>query len=164
MKLSITPKRWLVTVHILFAAIMFGNMITFLILSITAATANDSQLMESCYQIMHVLSKTSVKAATFGTIVTGILLSVLTKWGLFKFYWIIAKEALTIIPFVLNMWAMYYWSLDAINMIQVTSKQADSSMLQTELWTGIIMQLISLILMFILSVFKPWGKRQTAAA
>ncbi|WP_099159207.1 hypothetical protein [Virgibacillus ndiopensis] len=159
MKLSITPRRWLITVHILFAAIMVGNMVTFLILSITVATTNDPQLMKSSYQIMHVLSKTSVKASTFGTIVTGILLSVLTKWGLFKFYWIIAKEALTIVPFVLNMWGMYYWTSDAIDMIQ----KSNNPMLQTELWTGIIIQLISLVLMFVLSVFKPWGKRQTAS-
>ncbi|MCR2822276.1 hypothetical protein [Lederbergia panacisoli] len=80
MQLSITGKRWLLTIHLIFSAIMLGNMVTFLILSITAASTGSEQLVSSCYQIMHVLSKTSVRASTIGTFVSGILLSMWTKW------------------------------------------------------------------------------------
>lgn len=76
MQLSITGKRWLLTIHLIFSAIMLGNMVTFLILSITAAGTENEQLVESCYQIMHVLSKSSVRASTIGTFVTGVLLSI----------------------------------------------------------------------------------------
>lgn len=92
MKLSITPKRWLLTAHILFAAIMLGNMVPFLLLSITTAVTENEQLIESSYQIMHLLSKTSVKASTFGTIITGILLSVWTKWGYLNFIGLLQKS------------------------------------------------------------------------
>ncbi|MBP1949076.1 hypothetical protein [Virgibacillus litoralis] len=163
MKLSITPKRWLKTCHILFAAIMLGNMVTFLLLSITIAISENGQLIESSYQVMHLLSKTSVKASTFGTIITGILLSIWTKWGLFKFYWIIAKELLTIPVFALNLWGMYYWTLQAFKLIESSGARTDVFIVQAELWIGIIIQLISLLLMFGLSVFKPWGRRTTVS-
>ncbi|RDW22439.1 hypothetical protein CWR48_01660 [Oceanobacillus arenosus] len=153
MKLSIRAKRWLLITHILFAAIMFGNMVTFLILSITITASNDPQLIESCYQVMLLLSGSSIRASTIGTTVTGILLCVLTKWGLFKFYWIIVKEVLTILLIGINIWGMYSWTLRALDIFTVTGLQINHG----ELLIGISIQLISLIIIFTISVFKPWG-------
>lgn len=154
MKLSMTPRRWLLTIHILFASIMFGNMVTFLILSITAV-ASEGSLIQSCYQVMHVLANTSVKASTIGTTLTGILLSIWTKWGLFQFYWILAKEALTILFIGLNLWGIYVWTLQALNNLDNPTFSAA----QIELWIGVCVQLISLIFIVAISVFKPWGRR-----
>jgi hypothetical protein len=134
---------------------MLGNMATFLILSITAAFTNDPNLIHSCYQIMHLISKTSMRASTIAATVTGIILSVLTKWGLFRFYWIIAKEGLTILLIFLNLWGMYVWTLDAITPMATFG---DIFIIKTELWTGIITQIFSLLVMYVISVFKPWGK------
>ncbi|MDN3019256.1 hypothetical protein PH210_24090 [Paenibacillus sp. BSR1-1] len=153
LKISQKTKRWLLIFHLLFAAIMLGNMTAFLIFSITAASASDEELIQTCYQAMHILSKTSVRASTIGTTVTGILLSVWTKWGLFSYYWIIAKEGLTVLCIFLNFWGMYTWTLQAI------SKTNALFFVKTELWTGIIIQIISLVLLYIISVIKPWGKR-----
>jgi uncharacterized membrane protein len=152
-----TSRKVLLIIHILFSAIMFGNMVTFLILSITAATTENIELVKSCYQIMHVLSHTTVKASTIGATLTGVLLSVLTKWGLFTYYWIIVKQGITLLLIGLNLWGMYAWTLKTLNQFD----QISISMAQTELWIGIIIQIISLILLFAISVFKPWGKRTT---
>lgn len=155
MKLSITNRKVLLIIHILFSAIMFGNMVTFLILSITVATTENMELVESCYQIMHVLSQTSVKASTIGATLTGVLLSVFTKWGLFTYYWIIVKQGITLLLIGFNLLGMYAWTLKAWNHFE----QISMSMDQPELWIGIIIQIVSLILLFAISVFKPWGKR-----
>ncbi|MBM7599561.1 putative membrane protein [Virgibacillus halotolerans] len=160
MKLSMTSKRGLLTIHILFAAIMFGNMVTLLILSITAATTENAQLIKSCYQIMHVLASTSVKASTIGTTVTGILLSIWTKWGLFQFYWIIAKQIITIMLIGFNLWGIYAWTLQALSRVETITDQTNMFMLQIDLWIGITIQIISLIFIFTISVFKPWGRRK----
>jgi uncharacterized membrane protein len=159
MNLSITSKKWLLTLHILFGAIMFGNMVTFFILSITASVTENRQLVEACYQVMHLMSNTSVKASTFATTVTGICLSLWTKWGLFKYYWILVKEVLTFMLLGLNIWGMSAWTnraLVGLNNAEITTNIA---ILQSNLWIGIIIQLISLLLIFVLSVFKPWGRR-----
>ncbi|WP_430790658.1 hypothetical protein VBD025_07050 [Virgibacillus flavescens] len=158
MKLAMKPKRWLVTLHILFAAIMVGNMVTFLILSITAATSASDQLVTSCYQIMHVLAGTSIRASTIGTAITGILLAIWTKWGLFQFYWIIVKQALTLLLIGLNLWGLYIWTLQAVDL---SADNPAMNLTTTYLWTGILLQLVSLIFLYVISVFKPWGKRKS---
>ncbi len=134
---------------------MFGNMVTFIVLSITVATTKNISLIDSCYTVMHVLSNSSIKASTIGTTITGILLSVTSKWGLFKFNWIIVKEILTTFLIGLNLWGMYVWTLDALN-------GTGSNILLISnftLWVGIIIQLVSLIFIFAISKYKPWGKR-----
>jgi len=101
-KLSVTQKRWLLTLHLVFSAIMLGVTTVFLFLSILAANSNDESVIIACFTIMHKLANTSVRYSTIATLLTGILLSVLTQWGLFKFYWIIVKEALTLISILLG--------------------------------------------------------------
>lgn len=162
-KIGMTPKKWLLTLHILFSAIMFGVTITFLILSIAAATTTDEGVLKASYTSMHLLAKTSVRASTIGTVVTGILLSLLTHWGFFQYYWIIAKEVLTIFSIGLGMVGIYLWSLKAFTITTAQGMQSlqnpDFLVDRTSLFIGIILQIVSLIAMFILSVFKPWGKR-----
>lgn len=159
MKLSHKSKNWFLILHILFAAIMLGNMVAFLIFSITVAAANDKGVIHACYQAMNILANTSVRASTIGTTVTGILLSIWTKWGLFKFYWIIVKEGLTLILIGLNLWAMYAWTLQALTGMNTSGEMQGLPFVQAELWTGILFQIISLVLIYVISVFKPWGKR-----
>ncbi|NGQ95885.1 hypothetical protein G3578_12035 [Brevibacillus sp. SYP-B805] len=163
-KLNVTQRRWLLALHLLFAAIMFGVAIVFLILSITAANTNDEGVLKACYTSMHLLAKTSVRASTIGTLVTGILLSVLTQWGLFKYYWIIVKEGLTILSIILGPIGMYFWTLKAVTLTTAEGLGALQDPAFTvnsaQLWTGIILQILSLAMMFVISVFKPWGSRK----
>lgn len=162
-KITITQRKWLLTIHILFAAIMFGGMIAFLVLGITAATTKSIDVLQACYNSMHLLAKTSVKASTIGTLITGILLSILTKWGLFKFYWIIAKELLTVIAVGIGVVGMNSWTLNAVTLISQEGDavwQNPSFIVNIEqLFIGIFLQIICLITLYLLSVFKPWGLR-----
>jgi hypothetical protein len=155
MKVTKTARKWVLILHILFSSIMLGNMVTFLILSITVATTNDLSLIRSCYTIMNVLSDSSIRASTIGATITGILLSVLTHFGLFKYWWIIVKELLTILLIGLNLWGMYLLTLDALQGVGVGEYETNFI-----LWTGIVLQIISLIFIFVISKFKPWGKRK----
>ena len=119
----------------------------------------------ACYTAMHTLAKTSVRASTIGTIVTGVLLSVWTHWGLFRYYWIIAKEVLTLVAILLGPVAMYVWTLPAVSLAWAQGLEAMGNpafiVNSEKLWIGIVLQLLSLILLFLLSVFKPWGKRKS---
>lgn len=147
-KLGMLQKKWLLLVHLIFSSIMLGGAVIFLVLSIVAASTADESVYSACYTVMHVLSQTSVRASTIGTIVTGVLLSVGTHWGLFRYYWVIAKEVLTLVAIVVGPIGMYMWTLPA---------RADDLGV---MWTGIILQVISLAAIFCLSVLKPWGKRK----
>lgn len=163
-RIGMTPKKLLLTLHILFSAIMFGVTIAFLILSIAAATSTDENILLASYTSMHLLAETSVRASTIGTVITGVLLSILTHWGLFRYYWIILKELLTILSIGLGIVGIYVWSLNGLEIINVQGINAIQNpqflVNRTYLFIGIGQQIISLGIMFFLSVFKPWGRRK----
>lgn len=163
-KLSLTQRRLLLTLHLLFAAIMLGVSVVFLILSITAAATNDEGLLKACFAIMHKLADTSLRISTIATLATGVLLSALTQWGFFKFYWIIVKEGLTLLSVVLGPIGMHFWTLKAVTLTSAEGARALQdpafNVNGSQLWIGIIVQIVSLAAMFAISVFKPWGSRK----
>jgi hypothetical protein len=83
----------------------------------------------------------------------------LTQWGLFKFYWIIAKEGLTLLSIVQGPIGMYFWTLKAVTLTSAEGLNALHDPAFTvnsgQLWMGIVLQIISLAAMFVISVFKP---------
>lgn len=147
-KISMTQKKWLLLLHLIFSAIILGGAVIFLVLSIVAAATSDPLVFQACYTVMHALSKTSVRASTIGTLVTGILLSALTHWGFLRYHWIIAKEGQSIVTIALGPIGMYVWTAGAL-----------AGQNHGMLWGGIILQILSLAAIYLLSVFKPWGKR-----
>ncbi|ALC83747.1 MULTISPECIES: DUF2269 family protein [Bacillus] len=161
-KISLNQRKSLLLLHILFAAIWFGTTVVFLVLSINAAATENEQTLVSSYTAMYLLASSSGRVSIFGTVITGILLSVLTNWGLFKHYWIIAKEVLSLVMMGLGLVAIYSISLNAFNVSSANGLAAKEMINQGWLFTGVILQILSLILTFWLSVIKPWGKRNAS--
>ncbi|RAP74696.1 hypothetical protein [Paenibacillus montanisoli] len=161
-KLSLRGRRILLLLHLMFAAIMLGVQAVFIILTLTASVTKDSTVLHACYSIMHLLADSSVRASTIGTTVTGILLSVLTSWKLFRYYWIIAKEVLTLLCIGIGMIGLYQWTLKGISPAAMPNAWdvPGFAVNHTWLWIGIILQTLSLITMYILSIWKPGGQRK----
>lgn len=160
--LTIIQKKWLLIVHLLFVAIWFGNTVIFLVLSITAAGTTDENVVLSSFTIMNLLAHSSGIASIIGTVVTGFLLAILTKWGLFKYKWILAKEILTLLSMGIGFVGFTYWTLNAFSMVSIEGIDVFQNQVfinnNVQLVAGIVLQIVSLLSMIIISVFKPWGK------
>jgi Zn-dependent protease len=74
------------------------------------------------------------------------------------------QGSVTVLSIVLGPFGMYYWTLKAVTLTTAEGLNAlhDQAFIvnNVQLWIGIILQIISLIAMFIISVFKPWGPRK----
>ncbi|MBO9610220.1 MAG: hypothetical protein J7639_29950 [Paenibacillaceae bacterium] len=165
--ISMGGRKLLLTLHIIFSAIMLGGSVAFFIFSLVAASTHDMSILEACYRAMHLLSDTSMRASTIGTVITGVLLSVWTHWGLFRYYWIVAKELLTLVTIATGLYGMYVLSLRGLTMMHEGVGLVAGAAFETNrlyLMTGIVIQLVSLVAMMALSVYKPWGKRKAAVS
>ncbi|MGO4372938.1 hypothetical protein [Paenibacillus sp. 2TAB19] len=163
-KLNAKQRKTLLLLHLIFASIMLGGQATFIILALTASVTDTASVLQACYTIMHLLADSSVRASTIGTTVTGILLSVLTSWGLFRYYWLIAKQLLTLLSIGIGLIGIYEWTLKGVMLTETSGIHAWAepgfTVNHTWLWIGIAIQTLSLLAMFILSVWKPGGKRK----
>jgi hypothetical protein len=156
--LSFAQKKWWLSAHLIFSAIWLGVTVTFLILSIHVLMTNDMETIKAYYTSMLRLEQTAGRVSIIGTVITGLLLSILTKWGLFKFHWIITKEIMTLLCMVLGFIFIYAWTLKGISVLDEFINDV-FIVNHYQLMAGIVSQLFLLATMFILSVFKPWGQR-----
>ncbi|MBB6733381.1 DUF2269 family protein [Cohnella zeiphila] len=160
-KLSPVSRKLLTSVHIAFSGILLGCTVAFIVMDIAALATDDPKLLEACYRIMHLLSHTSLRASAIGAIVSGVLLSVLTPWGLLRFRWIVAKEILSLLTIVPGLFGIYAWSLRGLQRVADEGMGAlNAPAFQTNgrmLSIGLLLQLLSILAMYMLSSFKPWG-------
>ncbi len=95
--------------------------------------------------------------------ITGLLLSVLTQWGLFRFYWIIIKEIISVLCIVVGV-IISGWNDEALSLTVLRGFQVFHNPLyltdRTLMFLGISFQLLSLSAVIVISVFKPWGQRK----
>lgn len=160
-RLSITQKRWLVSLHVLCSVAFMGPVIGYLALMAVAATTGDGRMLSGAYAMMHVLDLKVVRPGAVLTALTGVLLSVLTNWGLVRYYWIIAKEALTVAIIAIGaFWLQFPLSRAAQTAADGMSALQNPAFVsaRNQLWVGILIQLVLLAAAVIISVFKPWGR------
>lgn len=96
-----------------------------------------------------------------GTLVTGVLLSVGTSWGLVRHYWVVVKFVLTV-ALVASGILVLNRSLQevAVRVSEVplsTLTSADVGALRFQIIASVSVALLLLIMATTLSVYKPWG-------
>lgn len=138
-RLGPSGKKWLKGFHVLLAGIWIGAG-----LSIMAVSIVGEQIAEISPQYLIVsaviIDEYVIFPAALGVIVTGLIYSLFTNWGFFIYYWVTVKWILTLSAFLLGVIVL------------------NPEMPETAAVLGFL-QLILLLFMMFLSVFKPWGKR-----
>jgi hypothetical protein len=162
-KMTITQKRWLLSAHLLCTVAWLGAALCSLIFNITALLTNDPHLLNATYVFADILDKAILRGGAVGALLTGLLLSVLTQWGLMRFYWIIVKEIVSVLCIVVGV-IISGWNDDAISLTAMQALHALHDPLyltnRTLMFIGIFFQLIALAGVIVISVFKPWGQRK----
>ena len=86
--------------------------------------------------------------------ITGLVQSLGTEWGLFRYYWIVVKFALTIAAVVVLLLHLPTVSRVA----ELTLQSADAGMLRVQVLVHAVGGLLVLLTATVLSVYKPWGR------
>lgn len=157
--MALTPffRKLGLTVHITFSVGWFGAIAGFLALAIVGLTSQNSQIVVSSYISMEIISWFVIIPACFGTLLTGLIQSLGTHWGLFRYYWILVKLLLTIVATIvllLHMQPISYMADMASGMALSDSNLKD---LRIQLIADAGAAMLILLVATTLSVYKPWG-------
>ena len=156
----LTPRlrKLALTAHITFSVGWLGAVAAYLALAITGLTSEDVQMVRAAYLSMELIGWSVIVPCSLAALLTGLLQSLGTEWGLFRHYWILVKFLLTIgatIVLLLHMPAVGRMSGVAAEM---TLSSADFRALRIQLVVHAGGGLLVLLAATTLSVFKPWGK------
>ncbi|CAG7639362.1 hypothetical protein ACFQI7_08615 [Paenibacillus allorhizosphaerae] len=163
-KLSQNQKSWWLITHLLFTAMWIGGGFTQIIMIVLIHLTSSGEFLYVAHSFMHIFDLALIIPGALGVVITGIVLSARTHWGLTKYYWIISKEAIALILIasggVLNIWvqdAIQITLTERLNALNNTAYLHDRFMLGL-FGAG---QLILLVSVVWISVKKPWGKRKS---
>ncbi len=95
----VLPRRArhaLVTAHIIMSVGLLGDSAGFLALAVRLASTQDPVARVELLSVLNMFSVFFGIPLSVGTLVSGIALGVGTKWGVFRYPWVVAKLALIV--------------------------------------------------------------------
>jgi hypothetical protein len=98
--MTMTPRlrKLALTVHVTFSVGWIGGIVAYLTLGLAAVTSQDVQTVRAVWTAMELIGWFALVPLAFASLLTGLVMSLGTKWGLFRHYW-------TLISFVLTVFA-----------------------------------------------------------
>jgi hypothetical protein len=150
-------RKFGLTAHITFSVGWFGAVAGFLALAVAGLTSENPQIVVSSYISMDLITWFVIVPACFGTLVTGVIQSLATQWGLFRYYWILVKFLLTIVATIVLLAHMQPIQSMADVVTGAAISDSDFRGLRIQLIADAGAALLVLLVATTLSVYKPWG-------
>jgi hypothetical protein len=156
------PRKALVAAHAVSAASWVGVAVTFVAMSVVAMSTNDIRTAAVTYELMAAFDITLLPWTNFATFLTGIALSMTTKWGLIRYYWVAAKIAIAVGILVMAFGFLHdnleRAGHEAAALATTGGTVADvSGSADVVLW-GFGCAMLSLVGALLLSLYKPGGR------
>lgn len=157
--MNMTPclRKFALITHITFSVGWLGAVAGFLALAIAGLTSHDAQRVRAAYLAMELTAWYVIVPLAFASLLTGIVQSLGTAWGLFRHYWVLAKLLLTVFATIILLLKMKLIGYVAGAAARTTLSGADLRALRIELVVHAAGGLLVLLAVTTLSVFKPWG-------
>jgi hypothetical protein len=89
-------RKLALTVHLAASAGWIGAVIAYLALNVSAIVSQDVQTVRAAWIGMELTGWYAIVPLAFGSLLTGLLMSLGTQWGLFRHYWVFITLGLTL--------------------------------------------------------------------
>lgn len=88
-------RKVTLAVHLTVSVGWIGAVATYVALDVAAATGRDAATLRAAYHAMEAIVRSVIVPLAFATLLTGVVISLGTKWGLFRHYWVLISLLLT---------------------------------------------------------------------
>ena len=162
-KLSIKHKNWLLSIHIGFAALWTGTVLSMFLLSLRNTKSVSAEALYTLNSAINLLDDYIVIPSAIGSVLTATFLCWTTNYGFTKFYWVIAKWILTTGLVAFGTFWLFPWGNVAENISRQEGLQAFNNTVYSfdakGVLVGTLVQTLFLAVIIGISVLKPCGRR-----
>jgi hypothetical protein len=151
-------RKLALTSHVTFSVGWLGAVLAYLIVAIAGLTSLDVQLVKGTYVTMHLMAWFVIVPCAIAALLSGLVQSLGTEWGLLRHYWILAKFVLTTLGTVVLLLHAPRVTEMAVRAAESAFATGDHTQQRTALVVHAAGGLAILLAATVLSVFKPWGK------
>jgi uncharacterized membrane protein len=152
-RLGRPARRAALVVHVIASAGWLGLTLGLLALGITAATTRSPAAVESSVRAMKLFADWLLLPVAFLTLLSGLLLSLGTVWGLARYRWVYTKFWLTLATTTATVFALRPGVNSAVTAVAAGGPLPDAG----DVLFGPVVSLSAYVFMTVMSVLKPWG-------
>lgn len=150
-------RKVALTAHVASSVGWLGSVAAFLALAIAGLTAEDAQRVRGAYLAMEVTGWYVIVPLAFASLLTGLVQSLGTPWGLLRHYWVLAKLALTVVASFLLLLHMQVVDKVADAAVRTNLSGSDLSGMRVQLVFDAAAAVAVLLTTTALSIYKPRG-------
>ncbi|MBA2571266.1 MAG: DUF2269 domain-containing protein [Chloroflexi bacterium] len=95
--MALTPglRKFALAVHLTCSVGWLGTVVAYLTLDLTVATSQDPEAVRAAWIAMGLVTSWAIVPFAISSLVTGLVMSLGTKWGLFRHWWVLISLLLT---------------------------------------------------------------------
>lgn len=97
MRMRSGPRKFVLSLHLIVSIGWIGAVAAYLALDVSTITSDDPGILKAAYAGMDLIVQTVIVPLAVATLVTGIVISLGTRWGLFRHYWVVISLLLTVV-------------------------------------------------------------------
>ncbi|MDQ1044952.1 hypothetical protein [Streptomyces sp. V4I2] len=164
-------RKLTLTAHVTSSVGWLGAVAVFLVLAVAGLSSGSAQTVRGAYLAMEVTGWFVLVPLSFASLVTGLVQSLGSAWGLFRHYWVLFKLLINVVASVLLLVHMQVIDHVADAAAEANLSGDDLFGMRVQLLADAAAALLILLVAVTLSVFKPkgltrygWRRRQDSPA
>ncbi len=155
MVLSGPLRKLALAAHLACSVGWIGAVVAYLTLDLTVATSEDADAVRAAWQAMALVIRWAVVPLALASLLTGLVMALGTKWGLFRHWWVLISFVLTVLAILVLLAEAGVVSRSAAVAASATSVGELRALPPT--LPHSVGGLLVLLLIQVLNVYKPQG-------
>jgi hypothetical protein len=148
-------RKFALTAHVTSSVGWVGAVAAFLALAVVGLTSQDAQTVRGAYLVMEPAAWLVLVPLAFASLLTGLVMSLGTTWGLFRHYWVLFKLLINVFATIVLLTYMGTFSYMAG---VAADPSADLALVRnTSPRLHAVLALVVLLVATVLAVYKPRG-------
>ncbi|WP_223167866.1 hypothetical protein [Nonomuraea sp. SYSU D8015] len=149
-------RKLVLTTHITSSMGWLGAVFVFMALAVMGLTSQDAQTVRAVYLVMEPASWYTLIPLAVASLLTGLVQSLGTAWGLFRHYWVLFKLLINIGAVAVLL--MYTETLAYLARVASAPSSASGLLRSPSVLLHAVLALVLLLVATVLAVYKPRGR------
>jgi hypothetical protein len=90
-------RKFVLAIHLSCSVGWLGAVVAYLVLDLSVATSHDVSTVRSAWMAMGLVVSWAIVPLALASVVTGLVMALGTKWGLFRHWWVLISFVLTVL-------------------------------------------------------------------
>lgn len=155
--MTLTPRlrKLALTAHVTASVGWIGAVVVFLALAVVGLTSDDDQTVRGVYLVMDATARLTLVPLALASLLTGLVSSLGTPWGLFRHYWVLFKLVINV--FATAVLLTYMETFRAMSDVAADARNDLAVVRNPSPVVHSVLALLVLLVAAVLAVYKPRG-------